>query len=176
MVNLSQLDLSVPEAKSHLRWRGPSFGYGVIDIKEFTAKLCCVFLLAQIPQLPRGLLITILISKQIRTLAYVLRQQDRPDIPKPDLKEIATIYFKYPLEQLTRQGNVPVLEKVFRIPNDKELVLTLSEDSFSDLTTTESPYVWTLWLSFRRPANRSITDMVLETISEDKDLREFAAW
>jgi len=73
-----------------------------------------------------------------------------------------------------RQRNGPVLEKVFRIPNDEESVLSMSEDSFSDLTTTESPYV-SLWLSIRRPANRSITDMVLEALSEEKYLREFAA-
>jgi hypothetical protein len=150
----------------NLRWSGPTFGHSIIE--EFPDRNFSVFLLAQNAISPYGRFIVILCCtdpEQQKALVSIWHG-DQPDIPKPDLKRIATNFrVKYPMH-LVKAGTGPVLEQVFRI-KDKELVCTLSkEDTFKGPSAFESRNVYTLWLSFRLPKNKLITEAILKAVSE----------
>jgi hypothetical protein len=57
----------------------------------------------------------------------------------------------------------PLLQHSFRV-KDKEMVITLSKEGSNSLAPTSFEY--TLWLSFRQPVNKSISESISKALSE----------
>jgi hypothetical protein len=151
-----------PPNKLNIRWSGLTFGYTVVE--EFIDEGLSAFLLAQRHRPPDGLLIMVVYSMRHQRIELDASWQE--DWTGAALGEIVAGYKGWRLGIIPeKRGRGPVLEKVFRI-NDKELVLTLSVDEVFDSPQEWcSVRNWTLWLSFRLPANKwSINEAVMKAI------------
>jgi hypothetical protein len=159
--------LSNPPNKLNLRWSGPTFGYTVV--KEFIDEGLSAFLLAQSPRSPDNLPIMVVYSMLHQEVVLDARWQE--DWTEAALRGILAEYNGPDRGGITeKRGTGPMLETVFRA-NNKELVLTLSVDEvFDSPQEWYSARNWTLWLSFRLPAKRSINEAVMKAISEQVDL------